>query len=81
MDRDELRYHEAATREQLSIWRNDDGTWSVQSAPNPEPLGVTPVREPVDTLISGDRIRLADGRTFPRRMTTEELGRALGLDG
>jgi hypothetical protein len=76
MDQDERRYDLAATQQGLSLWRNDDdGTWSVQPAPNMKPSG-----EPVDTIIAGDRIRLADGRIFPRRMTTEQLEHALGLD-
>jgi hypothetical protein len=75
MDRDELELHEAATRQGLSLWRNDDGTWGVQAKPNVEPLGVDPVE--VDTFIGDGMIRLADGRTFPLRMTTDELRLAL----
>lgn len=80
MDQDELRYREAATRQSLSLWKNDDdGTWSVGAPPATEPLrpGVTPV--PAETYISEGRIRLADGRTFKLRMTTAELREALGL--
>jgi hypothetical protein len=75
MDQDERRYDLAATQQGLTLWRNKNGTWSVQSAPNLKPSG-----EPVDSSILGDRIQLADGRIFPREMTTEELVHVLGLD-
>jgi hypothetical protein len=80
MDRDELRYHRAAMERKLSLSRNSDGTWSLAAAPNLEPLNPTEVRQAAETIISGERIRLADGRIFPLRMTTEELKGALGLD-
>jgi hypothetical protein len=80
MDRDELRYREAASRQGLSLWKNDDGTWSVGPPPNPRPIAPGQPIEPSEYLMSDDRVRLADGRIFKRRMMTEELREALGLD-
>jgi hypothetical protein len=80
MDRDELGYHRAAMEQKLSLSRNGDGTWSLAEEPNLEPLNPTRVRQVTETIISGERIRLADGRIFPLRLTTEELKHALGLD-
>src|SRR5450759_4583347 len=72
MDLDELRYHRAAMEQKLSLSRNGDGTWSLAAEPNLEPLNPTQARQVAETIISGNRIRLADGRIFPLRMTTEE---------
>jgi hypothetical protein len=80
MDLEELRFREAATRQGLSLWNNDDGTWSVGAPASLEPLRPGQPVKPSEYLISDDRIRLADGRVFKRRMTTEELREALGLD-
>ena len=80
MDRDEVRYHEAATEQGLSLHQNGEDSWSLGA-----PLATTPLvpGRPVElseTLISGDRVRLADGRIFNRVMTTAELRQALRLD-
>jgi hypothetical protein len=79
-DRDEVRYHEAAAKQGLSLWRRGDDSWSLGAAPHLEPLQPGRPIEPAATFISDDRIRLADGRTFKREMTTDELRAALGLD-
>jgi hypothetical protein len=78
MDRDELALRDAAAKQGLSVWKNDDGTWSVQAAPSVVPLSSRPVT--VDTFIGDGSIRLADGRVFPLKMTTTEVRTALGLD-
>jgi hypothetical protein len=80
MDREELRYHEAATRQGLSLQRRGEDFWSLGPPPSVEPL--TPGRkvEPSMTFISGEQVRLADGRVFKMEMTTAELRAALGLD-
>jgi hypothetical protein len=79
MDRDELRLREAATRQGLSAWKNDNGTWSFGAAPSVEPLRPGHPVEPSETLLSGDRVRVGD-RTFKREMTEAEAREALGLD-
>lgn len=80
VDRDEARYHEVATRMGLSVWRRGEDSWSLGKAPNLEPLQPGQPVEVSETFISDDRIRLADGRSFKRAMTTAELRAALGLD-
>jgi hypothetical protein len=81
VDRDEVRYHEAATKRGLSLWRRGEDSWSLGKAPNLEPLQPGRPIEPSETFISDDRIRLADGRIFKREMTTAELREALGIGG
>jgi hypothetical protein len=78
MDREELGYHDAAKRKNLSLHKNDDGTWSLGAPPSTQPLTVRP--EPIETFVSGDRMRMADGQEFKRVMTTAELKEYLGLD-
>ena len=65
MGRDELKLHEAASRQGLLLWKNDDGTWGVQAKPDLVPLGVEPSQ--VDTFIGDGMISPADGHTFPLR--------------
>ena len=74
MDHDELRLHEAAKQQGLSLLRNDD------RAPSTEPLVPGHRIEPAETLTSGERVRLADGRVFPRRMTLDQVRVALGVE-
>jgi hypothetical protein len=64
-------------RQGLVLWKNDDGTWGVQAKPDLVPFGVEPIQ--VDTFIGDGMISLADGHTFPLRMTTDELRTALGV--
>ncbi len=79
MDREQLILDRTAAKQGMSLHRNDDGTWSLGMAANPEPLTANKPRA-VETFISGNRIRFADGRVFPRRMTTAELKAALGIE-
>jgi hypothetical protein len=78
MDRDELRYREAAHRKNLSLHKNEDETWSLGAPTSTEPLTARP--KPIETFISGDRMRMADGQEFKRVMTTTELKEYLALD-
>jgi hypothetical protein len=80
MDLDELRYHEAARRQGLSLHRRGEDSWSIGGPPAINPLQPGRHIVPSETLISGDRVRLADGRVFRRDMTTAELQEWLGLD-
>lgn len=78
MDREELGYHEAATRKGLRLHKNENGTWSLGAPPSTEPL--RPGRlEPTETFLSGDRMRVGD-QEFKRAMTTRELKDYLGID-
>jgi hypothetical protein len=79
MDRDELRYREAAQRKNLSLHKNDEGTWSLGAPVSTEPL-TSGGSKPIETFISDDRMRMADGQEFKRVMTTAELKEYLGLD-
>jgi hypothetical protein len=81
MDRDELQYHEAATRQGLSLHRSGNDSWSLGPPPSIEPLSPSRRVEPSLTFVSENRVRLADGRIFKRAMTTAELRVALGIDG
>jgi hypothetical protein len=78
VDGDEVRYHEAASNQDLSVWRRGEDSWSLGPIPTLE----SPQRanEPLATFISDDRIRLSDGRIFKREMTTAELREALGIE-
>lgn len=80
MDRDEVALHNAATRQGLILWRNDDdGTWGVGAAPAVAPLQPGSPVELYEAL-SADDVTMPDGRTFKLRMTTDELRAALGLE-
>lgn len=80
MSIEESRYHEAAARQGLSIHKRGDGSWSVGPAVHAEPLGVGP-HEPFETLLADGMVRIPDGRTFKREMTTKELRAFLGIEG
>ncbi len=81
-DQRELRVFERTAAQQgMTVDRHQDGTWSLAPAPNVEPLDPANIRPPVETYISGDRVRFADGRVFPLHMTTAELKEALGMIG
>jgi hypothetical protein len=80
MDLDGLRYHEAATKLGLSLWRHGNDSWSLGPPPATEPLQPGRPVQVSETFISEDRVRLADGRIFKREMTTAELRVALGLE-
>jgi hypothetical protein len=80
MDREELRYHEAARRQGVSLHRRGEDLWSIGALPTTEPLKPGQPVVPSETLMSGNRVRLADGRIFKREMTTAELRVTLGLD-
>jgi hypothetical protein len=74
MDRDELELYDAASRQELSIAQDDDGSWTLSAVPT-----ITGAIDE-ETLLSGGLIRFADGRVFKTRMSTQELREALGLD-
>jgi hypothetical protein len=80
MDREELLYHEEARRQGVSLHRRGEDSWSIGAPPAIEPLQPGQHIVPSETLLSGDRVRLADGRIFKREMSTAELREALGLD-
>jgi hypothetical protein len=79
MDRDEVRYHEAATKQGMFLWRNDDATWSVSARSDELPQPGRPVVAS-ESWLSDGTMRLANGRVFMLRKTTDEFREALGLD-
>jgi hypothetical protein len=66
MDRVELRYHGEARRQGVSLHRRGEDSWSIGALPAIEPLQPGQHIVPSETLRSGDRERLADGRIFKR---------------
>lgn len=78
MDRDDALI-EAAGDQNVHLSKTGDDAWAVGMMPNLEPLTPGNPRQ-AETLLSGDRIRLPDGREFKRVMSTAEAREAFGLD-
>jgi hypothetical protein len=79
MNRDDLALIEAARAQDVNLHKNDDGNWEVGLSVSMEPVPPGMARR-ADAFLSGDRIRLADGREFKRVMTPDEARRTFGLD-
>jgi hypothetical protein len=79
MDRDELELTNAAESQEVRLRRTGDDSWEVGMMPNLDPLSIEVTRQ-AETFLSGDRIRLPDGREFKRVMTTAEAREAFGLE-
>jgi hypothetical protein len=69
----------AATDQNVHLTKTGDDAWEVGMMPKLEPLSIETARQ-ATTFLSGDRIRLPDGREFKRVMTTAEAREAFGLD-
>jgi hypothetical protein len=80
MELEEVRHHEAARKQGLSLHRHGDDEWSLGAPPSTEPLRPGVAIEPSETLLSGDRVRLASGRVIKRRLSTRELRIELSLE-
>jgi hypothetical protein len=79
MDRDDYALVKAAADQSVHLSKNASGDWEVGMMPNLEPLTPGTARQ-AETWLSGDRIRLPDGREFKRVMTTTEAREAFGLE-
>jgi hypothetical protein len=79
VDLDDYALIGAAADHNVHLSKNADGNWKVGMMPNLEPLTVGIARQ-AETFLSGDRIRMPDGREFKRVMTTAEAREAFGLD-
>jgi hypothetical protein len=79
MDRDDHTLIQAAADQNVHLTKTGGDAWEVGMMPNLEPLTPGAARQ-AETWLSGDRIRLPDGREFKRVMTTAEVREALGLD-
>ncbi len=79
MDANERQYRAAATKKGLSLARLGPDAWSL--GPPVSSATLIPGRpiEPSETLLTGDRFQLPDGRIFKLTMTTAELRAALGF--
>ncbi len=79
MDRDDYALIKAASDQNVHLSKTDDDAWEVGIMPNLEPLTAESARR-AETILSGDRIRLPDGREFKRLMITAEARDTFGLD-
>jgi hypothetical protein len=69
----------AATDQDVHLTKTRDDAWEVGMMPNLGLLTNESARQ-AETFLSGDRIRLPNGREFKRVMTTAEAREAFGLD-
>ena len=67
----ERRCYREARRQSLSLNRERDG-WSIDD--------LNPASNLVGTILSGDRLRLPDGREVPRIMSLGDVEAFLGID-
>ena len=79
MDAEDWLLFNAATDKNVHLTKTGDDAWEVGMMPNLEPLTPEAARR-AETLLSGDRMRLPDGREFKRVMTRAEARSAFGLD-
>lgn len=79
MDPEDWALLNAATDQNVHLTKTGDDAWEVAMMPNLEPLTNETARH-AETFLSGDRIRLPDGREFKRVMTTAEARRQFGLE-
>jgi hypothetical protein len=78
VDLDDLALIEAAAAQNVNLHKNAEGMWEVGAPIRTDPLTPENARQ-AETFLSGGRIRLPDGRQFPRVMTTEEARKTFGL--
>ena len=76
MHREEWALFNAAADQDVHLTKIGDGRWEVGMTLEADLAAHD--EQQVETLLSGDRIRLPDGREFKRVMTTEEARRAFG---
>jgi hypothetical protein len=69
----------AATDQNVHLTKTGDDVWEVGMVPNLGLLTNGSARH-AETFLSGNRIRLPDGREFKRKMTTAEAREGFGLD-
>ena len=79
MNTNDLELLNAATDQNVHLTKIGDDSWEVGMMPNLEPLTIETARQ-ATTYLSGNRIRLPDGREFTRLMTTTEARREFGLE-